>query len=115
MLITVDEAASEPLYRQIAGQLRRAIADGSVGVGDRLPPARDLAASLAVNMHTVRHAYQALHAEGLVEMRRGRGVSVVSSAVDRADLGLTAHDLVTRARRLGLSDTDIVRLVEVHL
>ena len=115
MLVKVDETSSAPLYEQIAGGLRRAIADGEVKTGERLPPAKQLAASLDVNMHTVLKAYSQLRDEGVVEMRRGRGVSVIGPAADRAELTELARTLVADARKAGLSSREILKLVEVQL
>ena len=51
---SVDPYDSEPLHEQVAAQIRRALADGEAGPGERLPPARDLATVLGVNANTVR-------------------------------------------------------------
>lgn len=112
MLIQIDEASPVPLFLQIAGQVRRGIADGSLQVGDRLAPARELAESLGVNMHTVLRAYQELRDEGLVDMRRGRGVSVSAGAPDAAPLVDLARRFVDEARRRGMTDPEIVRFTE---
>lgn len=79
MLITVDPAARDSLADQVAAQVRIAIARGDLAAGDRLPSARDLAASIDVNMHTVLRAYARLQEDGLVELRRGRGATVLRS------------------------------------
>jgi DNA-binding transcriptional regulator YhcF (GntR family) len=112
MLFRVDTASGEPLFRQIAGQVRGAVADGRLAAGDRLPPARELAEALDVNMHTVLRAYRDLRDEGLVDMRRRRGV-VVREAVDgRARLAAAVEALAGEARRLGLTRAEVVALIE---
>jgi DNA-binding transcriptional MocR family regulator len=71
-----DEAGGAPVYHQIAAQIRRAVADGVLGEGDRLPTIRELAARLEVHRDTVGLAYEALAAEGVVQARVGRGTFV---------------------------------------
>lgn len=115
MLVRIDESAPEPLYAQIAAQLRGAIARGEIRTGERLAPARELGQSLAVNVHTVLRAYAVLRDEALVEMRRGRGVTVLGAAAARADVAELAHRLVTEALRVGLSRREVLALVERHL
>ena len=112
MLVQIDAASGVPLFAQIAMQVRTAIGTGSFGAGERLPAARELAAGLGVNMHTVLRAYGVLRDEGLVDMRRSRGVVVTGTAPDDAPLLNLVHRLVGEARRRGLGDQDIRRLVE---
>ena len=111
MLIVIDANGPTPLYAQIAGQLRRAIAEGKVRTGERLPAARELAESLAVNLHTVLRAYDELRAEGVLDVRRGRGVVVVGAAGDRARLVDLARTLVAEGTRQGLALKDLRRLL----
>lgn len=73
MLITIDPASAEPIYRQIAGQIVTQIESGDITAGERLPPAADLAASLELNRNTVLQAYRQLRDAGWLELRRGRG------------------------------------------
>ena len=64
------------LYRQIADQIAALIERGEYGVGQRLPPERDLAKQLGVSRPSVREALIALEVEGYVEVRVGSGVYV---------------------------------------
>ena len=76
------EVASEsftPLHFQIAAQIRRAIAEGEIRAGERLPPVVDFAAELGVNKNTVLRALHILRDEGLLELTRGRGIRVVGT------------------------------------
>lgn len=70
---------SVPLYLKVAAELRRDIADGQVGPGHRLPPARDLAAVAGVNQNTMFKALRLLRDEGILEFQRGRGISVIGT------------------------------------
>ena len=67
------------LYRQIADQIRALIASGEFSAGARLPPERDLAKQLGVSRPSVREALIALEVEGLVEVRIGSGIYVLST------------------------------------
>lgn len=114
-MIVIDPESTVPLFEQIAARVRGGIADGSLVAGDRLSAARELADALGVNMHTVLRAYATLRDEGLVEMRRSRGVVVTGSAPDTAQVAELARALVSTARRLGLDDDDIRKALEVQL
>ncbi len=111
MLLRLDTTGSDPLHDRIAAAVRRAVADGDIGVGDRLPGARDLAESLDVNVNTVLRAYRLLRDEGLLELRRGRGATVIDSS-DRARLHTLADGLLAEARRQGLSPSDLSDLLK---
>ncbi|MFW2382528.1 MAG: GntR family transcriptional regulator [Acidimicrobiales bacterium] len=115
MLLKVDHSSSQALHDQLAGQLRAAIAAGEVKPGERLAPARELAAGLDVNVHTVLRALKTLKAERLVDMRRGRGTVVTGIAPKMASLSELAEKLVVEARRSGLERHEIIELVEAKL
>ncbi|MEU9195482.1 GntR family transcriptional regulator [Streptomyces hundungensis] len=117
MLFRVDPASPQPLGDQIAASVRRALAEGTVTPGERLPSARALADSLGVNLHTVLRGYQRLREEGLIELRRGRGAVVVDDpgTRGRAALLLKVRELVERARELGLTEEEVVGLVREGL
>ena len=76
MHLRIEQNRGLPLGPQIVGQLKLAIASGRLSPGERLPGARDLAADLRVNFHTVRKAYGELEREGLLVSARGRGTFV---------------------------------------
>ncbi len=80
-MLNVNVKQSDPasLHDQVAAQIRRAIADGEAGPGERLPLAKDLAAVLGVNKNTVLRALHTLRDEGLLEFRRGRGITVAGT------------------------------------
>ena len=115
MLLRLDENNDSPLYSQIASGVRRAILDGDIDEGDRLPPARDLALALDVNMHTVLRAYADLRQERIIEMRRGRGSVVRQDARSRANLITCAHDLIAEARRQGLNRDELIALLRQEM
>lgn len=71
------------LYRDVADKMRAMISSGAYPVGGRLPPERELAEQFAVSRPTVREAIIALEAKGLVRIKSGSGVYVLSpNAVD---------------------------------
>ncbi|HEV7951566.1 MAG TPA: GntR family transcriptional regulator [Glaciihabitans sp.] len=113
MLFTVDASSTTSLANQIATQVRAGIVAGSLAPGERLPPARDLAQALKVNMHTVLRAYAQLRDDAVIEMRQGRGAWVREDAgAGMVKIAELAQQLVTEARKLGLSPQDITRLIE---
>jgi LacI family transcriptional regulator, repressor for deo operon, udp, cdd, tsx, nupC, and nupG len=66
-----------PLAQQLRRQLLWLITTGALSPGERLPPVRDLAGRLGINLHTVRAAYRKLEDGGLVVTRQGRGTYVL--------------------------------------
>lgn len=78
----VDRAETTPMQEQIAAFFRRAIADGRLGPGARLPSTRSLAEQMMVARNTVSLAYERLAAEGYVEGRRGGGTRVARDLPD---------------------------------
>jgi GntR family transcriptional regulator len=109
--LAVDPSDPTPLHEQVAAALRRAIAEGEAGPGDRLPPARDLGAVLGVNANTVLRALRTLRDEGLLEFRQGRGVTVTAAAPEQTELVAKARELLTLARRLGYKPDELARLI----
>jgi GntR family transcriptional regulator len=109
--VKVDRRDPTELYEQVAAELRRAIAEGEAKPGERLPPARDLAAVLGVNTNTVLRALRGLRDEGLLEFRRGRGITVAGTP-ERGAVVARARELVEFARKHGYRPDDLVEIIE---
>ena len=109
--VKVDKSDPTDLYEQVAGEIRRAIAEGEAKPGERLPPARDFAAVLGVNTNTVLRAFRLLRDEGLLEFRRGRGISVAGTPAHGAVVQ-KARELVEFARRNGYRTDELVEIIE---
>jgi GntR family transcriptional regulator len=99
------------LHEQVAGEIRRAIADGEAKPGERLPPAKDLAAVLGVNTNTVLRALRDLRDEGLLEFRRGRGITVTGTP-ERGAIVERARELVHFARTQGYKPDELIAIIE---
>jgi len=111
VLLRIDPSSTAPIYAQIAGSIRRQVAEGQLAHGDRLPPARELADALGVNVHTVLRGYQELRDEGLIELRRGRGAVVERHAQPRAGARAALAAYIDHARRAGLTPDEAAHLV----
>jgi GntR family transcriptional regulator len=109
--VKVDRSDPTGLYQQVAGEIRRAIADGEAKPGERLPPAKDLAAVLDVNTNTVLRSLRLLRDEGLLEFRRGLGISVAGTP-ERGAVVQRAKELVHFARRQGYRLDELVKIIE---
>src|SRR5215471_13065188 len=109
--VKVDKSDPTDLYEQVAGEIRRAIAEGEAKPGERLPPARDLAAVLCVNTNTVLRALRALRDEGLLEFRRGRGITVIGTPEQSAVID-GARDLVQLARHHGYRLDELIKVIQ---
>jgi GntR family transcriptional regulator len=109
--VKLDPAERADLHEQVAAEIRRAIAEGEAKPGDRLPPVRDIAAVLDVNRNTVLRALRDLRDEGLLELRRGRGVTVIGTP-QQGVVHARALELLELARRNGYRREELVELIE---
>ena len=109
--VKIDRQEPTELFEQVAAEIRRAIADGEAKPGERLPPARDLAAVLGVNTNTVLRSLRLLRDEGMLEFRRGRGVTVAGTPEKGAVIA-RARELVSFARQQGYRRDELIQLIE---
>ncbi len=109
--VTIDRSEPVALHDQVAAEIRRAIAEGEAGPGERLPLVKDIAAVLGVNKNTVLRAVHILRDEGLLEFRRGRGITVTGTP-ERGAVLKQVRELVEFARRQGYRAEDVIAMIE---
>jgi GntR family transcriptional regulator len=108
--VNIDRNEPLALHDQVAAEIRRAIAEGEAGPGDRLPLAKDIAAVLGVNKNTVLRALHILRDEGLLEFKQGRGITVSGTPQKGAVLS-RVHELVDFARTHGYRREDVIDMI----
>lgn len=118
MYITIDERDGRPLYQQLVDEIKTLIARGELAQGTSLPPVRQVASDLGVNLNTVAFAYRRLQKEGLIRVRHGSGAVVISKTLDtnqddrlRAQLRTALTQLVLA----GLKQPEIKALINEEL
>jgi GntR family transcriptional regulator len=117
MEFRIDPTSRLPIYRQLGGQIREAVARGQLRSGEQLPSVRDLSRTLVINPNTVARAYTELEREGVLHTRQGLGAFV---AEPKADLTKRARKekfeelldrFLTEAVYLGFSAEEVVATV----
>lgn len=76
MQFELDFRSGQPIYLQIADQIRQKVANGELKPGDQLPTVRQMATDLRVNFNTVARAYRMLDEAGLISTQHGRGTYI---------------------------------------
>jgi len=109
--VKVDRTEATPLHDQVAAEIRRAIADGEAGPGERLPLAKDMAAVLGVNKNTVLRALRLLRDEGLLDFQRGRGITVAGTP-ERSAVVKRVRDLIEYCRRQGYRPDEVIQIIQ---
>lgn len=80
MICQIDTNNGIPIYEQICRQVKFAVANGSLIVGEHVPSVREMAIRAAVNVNTVARAYRELQIEGVLVSIRGTGLAVAADA-----------------------------------
>jgi len=80
MFIEIDPSLPQPIFEQVAMQIKFAIAARTVRANEMIPSVRDLSRQLAINPNTVARAYRTLQDEGILVPRRGMGLAVAEHA-----------------------------------
>lgn len=118
MFISVDPEDRRPLYQQVADEIKALIARGTLREGATLPPVRQLAADLEVNLNTIATAYRLLQEEGLIAVRHGSGATVCSRTTTERNTEELRKSLRAALAQLvlaGLTRTKILSLVATEL
>jgi GntR family transcriptional regulator len=118
MFFEINPSNGVAIFEQISRQVKYAVANGALRVGDLVPSVRDLATRLAVNPNTVARAYRDLQADGFLEPLRGEGLRVTKQAIERSRKHRTKllHDrmrmVVVEAKQSGLTEEEFYSIVD---
>jgi len=118
MYITIDETDRRPVYQQVVDEIKAIIAAGELPEGSSLPPVRQVAADLGVNLNTIAFAYRRLQKEGLIKLKHGSGAVVISRVVPKRDeerLQSQLMPVLTDMMLQGLSRGEVIALVNNSL
>jgi GntR family transcriptional regulator len=118
MFLTIDTNDPRPIYQQVADGIKELIARGKLAEGASLPPVRQLAVDLGVNLNTIATAYRELQKDGLIGIRHGSGSVVVSRTTAQRGQDELLRPLRTALTELvlaGLSSSKILSMVAREL
>lgn len=118
MFLRIDTQDKRPIYQQIADGVRALLASGQLKEGQSLPPVRQLAADLGVNLNTIATAYRELQSEGLIVVRHGSGATVAARTAtghNPEELRGPLRNVLTTLVLAGMRRPQILRLVEDEL
>lgn len=105
MRIVIANTSGQPIYEQIATQIRAAILAGELAEGEQLPSIRGLARDLRVSVITTTRAYSDLAAEGFIANVQGKGAFVLPR-----DSDLVREHIVSEVERHLGAAIDAARL-----
>ena len=111
MIWTIDARSPIPLREQIVTTVRGAITNGQLAVGDHLPPAAELGEALSVDRNTVLAAYRQLRDDGVLDFRRGRGVTVARTTSPPSPVVKSAYRLIEIGRANGMDRDQLIQLL----
>jgi GntR family transcriptional regulator len=103
MYITIDERDRRPIYQQVVDEIKALIATGELPEGTSLPPVRQIAADLGVNLNTIAFAYRRLQKDGLVKIKHGAGAIVTSRLLAETTEEQLRGQLATALTHLALA------------
>ncbi len=109
----------QPIYKQLRERVAGLIMNGSLKEGEAIPSVRTVSAEEKINHLTVAKAYQELVDEGVLLMKRGRGMFVVDGAQERLRelerskfIADEIPALRDRLSHLGISEDEFIQLLK---
>ena len=117
MELIIRNTDSQPIYEQIAAQLRRQILSGALAPGEALPSIRGLAKDLKISVITTKRAYDELEAQGLINTVAGKGCFVAEQNLElvRAQqlqqLSARLTEAVELGRSCGMTEPELTALL----
>jgi len=118
MYITIDESDRRPIYRQVADEIKGLIARGELREGMALPPVRQVADDLGINLNTIAAAYRELQKEGLLKVRHSSGALVSSRRLNQqsdTELRKALRASLAHLVLAGLPRSEIVAIVSEEI
>lgn len=119
MKIIISGASQEPLYEQIANQIKNQIILGELKPGDALPSIRKLAKELQISVITTKRAYDELEKDGFIETVGGKGsfVSADNKELFREKrlrmLEEKLSEIIAESRYLGISVEELKEMIDL--
>jgi GntR family transcriptional regulator len=117
LILTIDRALEDPVYQQVADQVRQLVASGELVPGTALPSVRQLARDLGVNLNTIARAYRLLEGEGFLDIHDRSGVTVSAPAREiehsaRSKLLDEMRATLARLRQAGMTTEELLSVVQ---
>lgn len=119
MRIIISNSSPDPIYEQIARQIKSQIIGGELVEGESLPSIRKLAIELQISVITTKRAYEELEREGFLDTVGGKGSFVAAQNKEflrEKRLKVVEDKLaeaVAEARVLGVNHTDLARMLRL--
>jgi len=119
MKIIVSNSSPDPIYEQVARQVKAQIISGELGEGESLPSIRRLAQDLQISVITTKRAYEELEKEGFVDTVEGKGSFVAmqnKELLREKKMKIVEEKLteaVEEARLLGISRAELEEMLSL--
>ena len=117
MDITVSTSTKEPIYEQVANQIKKQIINQQLKPGEALPSIRKLATDLHISVITTKRAYDDLESEGIIVTRQGQGTYVAQLELERlqvekaSEIRKDLYSLLEKAKEVSLPCEEIIGMI----